>query len=97
MSLEWNFDECKTEKKKKDESHINTIIIQQDDYLIFPGDMAFELVCKGDQAIIGLADPDPGAKRLQRDKRKPVTGQNRKVTFRPKADRSIENQTKDEL
>ena len=47
FSLEWNFDECKTQKKKKDESYNNVIIVQFEKMLIFPGDMAFELICKG--------------------------------------------------
>ena len=44
LSLEWSFDECKTEKKKDGKQMTNVIIVQQDDMLIFPGDMAFELI-----------------------------------------------------
>ena len=35
------------------------------------------------QATIGLADPDPGAKRLPKAKRQPITDEN-SVIFRPK-------------
>ena len=45
------------------------------------------------QATIGLADPDPGAKRLPKSKRQPITGENN-VTFKPKQDEIAE---KDEL
>ena len=78
LNLSWTYDQCKT--KSEDSKKSNVIIIQQDDMLIFPGDMAFELICDGDQATIGIADPDPGAKPLPDEKRKPVTGTN-KVTF----------------
>lgn len=93
LSLEWSFNECKTENKT------NVIIIQQDDLLIFPGDMAFELSCQLDKedflvgATIGLADPDPGAKRLPESKRKAVSDASGKVTFNPKAVK----QSRDEL
>lgn len=65
------------------------IIVQQDDFLIFPGDMAFEVICKDSQevtleATIELADPDPGAKKLPESKRKSVSNQSGKVTFLPK-------------
>ena len=39
----------------------NTVIVQHDDFLIYPGDTAFEIACDGSKASIGLADPDPGA------------------------------------
>ena len=78
LSLQWTFNQCKT--KKEDQKKSNVIIIQQDDMLIYPGDMAFELICEGDLATIGIADPDPGAKPLPDSRRRPVTGIN-KVTF----------------
>ena len=78
LSLSWTFNQCKT--KKDEDKKSNVIIIQQDDMLIYPGDMAFELICEGDQATIGIADPDPGAKPLPDSRRRPISGTN-KVTF----------------
>lgn len=97
LSLEWSFDECKTEERKDGRIHENTVIVQQDDMLIYPGDMAFEVICETYseideltvQATIGLADPDPGAKRLPKSKRQPVTAENT-VTFIPKEDLLLE-------
>lgn len=90
LSLEWSFDECKTEERKDGRIHENVVIVQQDDMLIYPGDMAFEVICETTtdfdltvQATIGLADPDPGAKRLPKAKRQPITDEN-SVIFRPK-------------
>lgn len=94
LSLEWTFDQCKTEARSNNKKS-NEIVVQQNDMLIFPGDMAFELICKGQEATIGLADPDPGAKPLPKSRRKPVTGQNGKVTFRPSS--SSKKGTKVEL
>ena len=94
LILEWNFDECKTEKKG--DKRTNVIIVQQDDWLIFPGDMGFELICEGSKATIGLADPDPGAKPLPKKRRRPVTGENGSVTFRAKPQKVIDN-NKNEL
>ena len=79
LNLEWSFDKCKT--TKKGDKRTNVIIVQQDDLLIFPGDMGFELICEGQKATIGLADPDPGAKPLSKKRKRPVTGTNGFVTF----------------
>ena len=79
LNLEWSFDQCKT--TKKGDKRINVIIVQQDDLLIFPGDMGFELICEGQKSTIGLADPDPGAKPLSKKRKRPVTGTNGFVTF----------------
>jgi len=62
LSLEWSFDECKTKKRKDGKLMSNVVIVQQDDMLIYPGDMAFEVLCETEkdeltvQATIGLAD-----------------------------------------
>ena len=49
------------------------------------------------QATIGLADPDPGAKRLPLSKRQPISAENT-VTFIPKEDEEeATNAEKDEL
>merc|ERR1711971_699363 len=102
LSLEWSFDECKTKKRKDGKLMSNVVIVQQDDMLIYPGDMAFEVICETEsqldelivQATIGLEDPDPGAKRLPLSKRQPVTAE-KTVTFIPKEEEEIAE--KDEL
>lgn len=63
-----------------------TIVLQQDDWLIFPGDMAFTVQCKisGEEKIarIGLADPDPSAKDMAKHKKSTVEGKG-SVVFTP--------------
>ena len=66
------------------------MIVQHDDWLIFPGDTAFEISCNVNSeeapgevlASIGLADPDPGAKELPKHRKSTVTATN-SVEFTP--------------
>ncbi len=89
ISLNIPYDDCKT-VKKDDGSYVNTVIVQHDDLLIFPGDTAFEIACnKSSQAVekkvyatIGLADPDPAAKELPKHRKSTVKGEE-SVTFTP--------------
>jgi len=58
----------------------NVVIVQYDDWLIFPGDNAFEIGCKKKdeghyEASVGLADPDPAAKELPKHKKSTVAGE----------------------
>ncbi|QQP36824.1 Uncharacterized protein FKW44_022033 [Caligus rogercresseyi] len=50
LSLEFTYTKCKT-KKIKDSStgnslYLNTVVLQHDPFLIFPGDSAFDLECR---------------------------------------------------
>lgn len=66
------------------------VIVQHDDWLIFPGDTAFDISCNANaedspgkiMASIGLADPDPGAKELPKHRKSTVTAAN-SVEFTP--------------
>jgi hypothetical protein len=93
FNLEWDLKECLT---KTDENGLftNVVLVQQDDWLIFPGDMAFEVTCSAEnEATIGLADPDPGAKSLPDDKRQAVSSSSGSVTW-PSAAKSVTNNNK---
>ena len=101
FTLSWSFNECKTEKRATSGSNSNKfsneIIVQFEKMLIFPGDMGFEVICEGQKATIGLADPDPGAKPLSKKRRRPVTSDNGFVTFKAKAEPKVENKYTDPL
>ena len=62
------------------------VVVQYDDWLIFPGDHAFELSCATNDKeeeggkkrtslvpSVGLADPDPSAKELPPHRKSTVT------------------------
>ena len=62
------------------------LVVQHDDWLIFPGDLAFTLQCRQNQvARIGLSDPDPSSagKELPKHKKSTVESQSGSVTFTP--------------
>merc|ERR1711973_301816 len=79
------YDDCGL--KEDEEGFIGqTVVLQQDDWLIFPGDLAFTVQCKltdqGNIARIGLADPDPSAKEMAKHRKSTVEGQ-KTVDFTP--------------
>merc|ERR1712126_369888 len=81
------FDKCGVKQMKDEEEGWigHTLIVQHDDWLIFPGDLAFTLHCRdtdqGREARVGLADPDPSAaKELPKHRRSLVTAEET-VTF----------------
>ena len=112
VSLDIPYNGCNT--KETDEGvFVNTVILQHDHMLIFPGDNAFEIGCsrKTEEAAmtakIGLADPDPSAKEMPKHRKSTVEGEEQ-VTFTPddvrprkkkkkKAKTSKQNKNKDEL
>ena len=61
--------------------------MQNDDFLIFPGDLAFEIGCDFGGPVpvasIGLADPDPAAKELPKHRKSTVTSDTGSVQFLP--------------
>ncbi len=89
------------------------MIVQYDDWLIFPGDNAFEVSCSkkegGDSyvASIGIADPDPSAKELPKHRKSTVTSEGDTAEFTPddirprkkkkKSKKNKNKKTKDEL
>ncbi len=60
---------------------------QNDDFLIFPGDLAFEIGCNFEGQVpvasIGLADPDPAAKELPKHRKSTVFSETGFVRFFP--------------
>ena len=66
-------------------------MVQHDDWLIFPGDLAFTLQCRRDKdtgksvARIDLSDPDPSSagKELPKHKRSTVESKSGQVSFTP--------------
>lgn len=83
------FDKCGL--KEDEEGFISqVIVVQHDDWLIFPGDLAFSLHCRprgeaGASAVarIGLSDPDPSSagKSLPKHKRSVVESDQGTVVF----------------
>ena len=57
-------DQCGV-KEDSEGFHTQVLVIQHDDWLIFPGDTAFTLQCKDVDGVtlarIGLSDPDPSS------------------------------------
>ena len=70
------------------------MIVQHDDYLIYPGDTAFEIACDGARASIGLADPDPSATEMPKHRKSTVTSEEGEVTFTPDDIRPRKNKKK---
>ena len=89
-TLKIPFDKCDV-KKDEDGFLSQVIVVQHDDWLIFPGDLAFSLHCKRGEAEgssvarIGLSDPDPSSagKNLPKHKRSTVESKSGKVVFTP--------------
>ena len=89
-TLKIPFDKCDI-KEDEDGFMSQVIVVQHDDWLIFPGDLAFSLHCKRGQAEdssvarIGLSDPDPSSagKSLPKHKRSTVESKGGKVVFTP--------------
>ena len=81
--LEIPLDKCKNKRDKEGSGVSNTVIVQHDDYLIYPGDTAFEIACDGARASIGLADPDPSATEMPKHRKSTVTSEEGEVTFTP--------------
>ena len=89
-TLKIPFDKCGV--KEDGEGFLSqVIVIQHDDWLIFPGDLAFTLQCRRDKdsgtsvARIGLSDPDPSSagKELPKHKRSTVESSTGQVVFTP--------------
>jgi len=84
------FDKCGVKQMKGEEEGWigHTLVVQHDDWLIFPGDLAFTLQCnhsdQGTKSRIGLADPDPSSadKEMPKHKKSTVEG-GETVTFTP--------------
>ena len=89
-TLKIPFDKCDM-KEDEDGFMSQVIVVQHDDWLIFPGDLAFSLHCKRGQAEdssvarIGLSDPDPSSagKSLPKHKRSTVESKSGTVVFTP--------------
>ena len=89
-TLKIPYDKCDV-KEDEDGFMSQVIVVQHDDWLIFPGDLAFSLHCKRGQAEdssvarIGLSDPDPSSagKSLPKHKRSTVESKSGTVVFTP--------------
>ncbi|XP_042205960.1 uncharacterized protein LOC121855158 [Homarus americanus] len=72
FALKFGYKDCSTKYDDEIGAHVNTVVVQHDDDLIFPGDLAFALRCHdritvnatvaGIKSKISLVDPDPGSK-----------------------------------
>merc|ERR1711936_460775 len=84
-TLKIPFDKCGI--KEDGEGFLSQVlVVQHDDWLIFPGDLAFTLQCSAEQvARIGLSDPDPSSagKELPKHKKSTVESQTGTVSFTP--------------
>jgi len=82
------FDQCGI-KEDTEGFQTQVLIIQYDDWLIFPGDTAFSLQCKEQDGIsiarIGLSDPDPSStgKELPKHKKSTLESRTGSVVFTP--------------
>ena len=69
--------------------HTQVLVIQHDDWLIFPGDTAFTVQCKEEDGVstarIGLSDPDPSStgKELPKHKKSTMESKTGSVVFTP--------------
>ncbi|CAB4058199.1 PSMD13 [Lepeophtheirus salmonis] len=81
LKLEFTFTKCKTKKVKNSDLgtslYMNTVVLQHDPLLIFPGDSAFDLHCTRGKsgsmtASITLTDPDPTIMPYSEDEEKSV-------------------------
>uniref|UniRef100_A0A0K2UZ23 ZP domain-containing protein n=1 Tax=Lepeophtheirus salmonis TaxID=72036 RepID=A0A0K2UZ23_LEPSM len=95
LKLEFTFTKCKTKKVKNSDLgtslYMNTVVLQHDPLLIFPGDSAFDLHCTRGKsgsmtASITLTDPDPTIMPYSEDEEKSVrvSSENNFVQFVPK-------------
>ena len=84
-TLKIPYDQCGL--KEDSEGFLSQVlVVQHDDWLIFPGDLAFSLHCSQSQvARIGLSDPDPSSagKELPKHKKSTVESKSGSVTFTP--------------
>jgi len=71
FALKFAYKDCGTKYDSDVGAWVNTVVVQHDDELIFPGDLAFSLRCH-DQAVVNASmpgilsrisevDPDPGS------------------------------------
>ena len=89
-TLKIPFDKCGV-KEDGDGFLSQVIVVQHDDWPIFPGDLAFTLQCRRDKdsgtstARISLSDPDPSSagKDLPKHKRSTVESKTGQVVFTP--------------
>ncbi|KAK8741089.1 hypothetical protein OTU49_002490 [Cherax quadricarinatus] len=73
FALKFGYKDCSTRYNDDLGAHVNTVVVQHEDDLIFPGDLAFDLRChdrvtvnatmKGIKSRISLVDPDPGSSK----------------------------------
>ena len=87
-TLKIPFDKCGV-KEDSEGFLTQTIVVQHDDWLIFPGDLAFTLQCKRvghtSWARISLSDPDPSSagKELPKHKKSTIESKSGQVVFTP--------------
>lgn len=72
FALKFGYKDCATRYDEDMGAYVNRVVVQHDDDLIFPGDLAFDLRCydrltvnaslPGVKSSISLVDPDPASK-----------------------------------
>lgn len=90
--LKFSYKDCSTKYDDKLGAYVNTVVVQHDDDLIFPGDLAFDLRCHdqvtvnaslGVKSKISLVDPDPASKQPSKDEEISATSSSSVVTLMP--------------
>ncbi|KAK3891654.1 hypothetical protein Pcinc_004465, partial [Petrolisthes cinctipes] len=77
FALKFGYKDCGTKYNEVEGAHVNTVVVQHDDDLIFPGDLAFDLKCHDTfkvnttmssiKSSISMVDPDPSSKSSSKD------------------------------
>ncbi|XP_050711588.1 uncharacterized protein LOC126995752 [Eriocheir sinensis] len=77
FALKFSYKDCATKYDSQLGAYVNTVVVQHDDDLIFPGDLAFDLRCHdqvtvnaslvGVKSRISLVDPDPASKPTSKE------------------------------
>lgn len=77
FALKFSYKDCATKYDDILGAYVNTVVVQHDDDLIFPGDLAFALRCHDQVTVnaslpvikskITLVDPDPGTKFIPKE------------------------------
>ncbi|KAG0725096.1 hypothetical protein GWK47_000451 [Chionoecetes opilio] len=93
FALKFSYKDCSTKYDDKLGAYVNTVVVQHDDDLIFPGDLAFDLRCHdqitvnaslaGVKSRISLVDPDPASQKTTSKDDISATSSSSVVTLMP--------------
>lgn len=93
FALKFSYKDCSTKYDDHLGAYVNTVVVQHDDDLIFPGDLAFDLRCHdqvtvnaslaGVKSRISLVDPDPASQQTTSKDEISATSSSNVVTLMP--------------